>query len=207
MTPCDDFEIRLYCDCQRDNQSACDPLVPHVEDVEDCRRFYHCVPRDGYTELVQKHCEFGTIFNPKTLICDWPQVVYDLKPACRNPQTDNKVIPCDRVCNSYLYKLRTDDRCASGSDCSGCFNGSMECPGDYFWYDSETCAPIQDCSCVSNYGFIVEVSIKKPKSPFFITDIWSLMSYFKNFLENMGQKFGNILITFAFFSKIVNQSG
>jgi len=58
--------------CADDQSSAPEPVQT------DCTKFYQCA--EGAVSV--QECADGTVFNPKTLVCDWPQNV----PEC-NPRT------------------------------------------------------------------------------------------------------------------------
>jgi len=58
--------------CTDDESSAPEPVQT------DCTKFYQCA--EGAVSV--QECADGTVFNPKTLVCDWPQNV----PEC-NPRT------------------------------------------------------------------------------------------------------------------------
>ena len=63
---------------------GCDTARPHIEHETDCSKFYHCVPGayGGHPRRVLKECGPGTLFNPQTMTCDWPNVVTAIKPEC-----------------------------------------------------------------------------------------------------------------------------
>ena len=65
-------------------EGECDPSIPHVQHDASCKIFYHCT-RGLYGQnyqLVEKQCGPGTMYNPSTMICDWPQSVYLVRPDC-----------------------------------------------------------------------------------------------------------------------------
>lgn len=63
----------------------CDPARPHSPHPTNCYMFYHCVQRLGYVEKVEKTCNPPTMFNPDTMICDWPESVRKIRPECGVP--------------------------------------------------------------------------------------------------------------------------
>jgi hypothetical protein len=60
----------------------CDPARPHSAHPTDCYKFYHCVDRLTSIEQVEKTCNPPTMFNPDTMVCDWPESVMRLRPEC-----------------------------------------------------------------------------------------------------------------------------
>ena len=62
----------------------CNPAVPHTAHETDCKLFYHCFTGFyGNPPIkVLKECGPGTLFNPKTMICDWEDSVVNIKPEC-----------------------------------------------------------------------------------------------------------------------------
>lgn len=60
----------------------CDPARPHTPHPSDCYIFYHCVDRLNGIEQVEKTCNPPTMFNPDTMICDWPESVMKVRPEC-----------------------------------------------------------------------------------------------------------------------------
>ena len=63
----------------------CDVSLINTIYPGDCQAFYHCVGAPGSPgKAVKKKCGPGTIFNPFSLICDWPSNVYKIRPEC-NP--------------------------------------------------------------------------------------------------------------------------
>ena len=59
----------------------CDPARPHSPHPTNCYLFYHCV--DGVKGIVylEKTCHPPTMFNPDTMICDWPESVMRIRPC------------------------------------------------------------------------------------------------------------------------------
>lgn len=63
--------------------TICDPSVPHVEHPNSCYKFLHCQPAvNGSYVYAVKTCYPDTMFNPKSMICDWPDSVKKIKPSC-----------------------------------------------------------------------------------------------------------------------------
>lgn len=60
----------------------CDPARPHSAHPTNCYSFYHCVDRLTGIEQVEKTCNPPTMFNPDTMVCDWPESVMRLRPEC-----------------------------------------------------------------------------------------------------------------------------
>lgn len=91
---CHDYEVRVLCDCSslqdpkttvatvRPVMDRCDPFQPHVQHPTSCHLFYHCVDRPSGVEMVEKTCNPPTMFNPFTMICDWPESVIRVRPEC-----------------------------------------------------------------------------------------------------------------------------
>jgi hypothetical protein len=44
--------------------------------------FYQCVDRIGGVEQVEKTCQPPTMYNPDTMVCDWPEAVIRIRPDC-----------------------------------------------------------------------------------------------------------------------------
>ena len=65
----------------------CDPARPHLPHPTDCYLFYHCVERTDSVEMVEKTCNPPTMFNPVTMICDWPESVIKISPHCATTTT------------------------------------------------------------------------------------------------------------------------
>ncbi len=63
----------------------CDPAVPNVKHETSCKSFYHC--DDSRHQLVLKECGPGTLFNPVSMICDWPNAVSLVRPECAEGDT------------------------------------------------------------------------------------------------------------------------
>ncbi|EFA10333.2 hemocytin [Tribolium castaneum] len=87
---CQDFEIRVLCQCEEATTTVvtpCDPVKPHKEHPTNCHIFYHC--EDGPTgpKYVEKTCGPSMYYNPVTMICDWPYAVEEIKPECKQPET------------------------------------------------------------------------------------------------------------------------
>ncbi|KAM3961249.1 LOW QUALITY PROTEIN: hemolectin [Aphomia sociella] len=81
---CPDFEIRVYCDCEETFQclNADRPSQPHPK---NCSQFYECTPdllNPDKPHTTLKSCVAGTMYNPKTMVCDWPASVIELRPEC-----------------------------------------------------------------------------------------------------------------------------
>lgn len=55
---------------------------PNKEHPTDCHLFYECAPTDNGFELVEKSCGRDMMYNPRTMVCDWPAAVQLLKPNC-----------------------------------------------------------------------------------------------------------------------------
>jgi hypothetical protein len=63
----------------------CDPKIPHIEHPNSCYKFLHCQPAsNGSFMYAVKTCYPDMMFNPATMICDWPSSVMILKPKCKS---------------------------------------------------------------------------------------------------------------------------
>lgn len=108
---CLDYEIRVLCDCSSSQEQKtsttrapattkkhgpadrCDPARPHIQHPTSCYLFYHCVDRLNGIELVEKTCNPPTMFNPITMICDWPDAVMKIRPDCGHSPTTTSIKP------------------------------------------------------------------------------------------------------------------
>ena len=72
-------------------QSMINVIVPG-----DCSAFYHCTGTQG--NKVRKQCAPGTLFNPVTMICDWPLNVYKARPECNPAYGGN-----DKVTKAVMF--------------------------------------------------------------------------------------------------------
>lgn len=68
-------------------RETCDPNIPHVEHPNSCYKFLHCSPTsNGSYFYAVKTCYPDMMFNPKSMVCDWPNEVRRVKPQClKNP--------------------------------------------------------------------------------------------------------------------------
>ena len=63
--------------------TICDPSVPHIEHPKSCYKFLHCMPSpNGSYIYAVKTCYPDMMFNPSSMVCDWPASVKAIKPAC-----------------------------------------------------------------------------------------------------------------------------
>lgn len=60
----------------------CDPARPNSPHPTSCHLFYQCLDRLGGVEQVEKTCQPPTMYNPDTMVCDWPEAVMRLRPEC-----------------------------------------------------------------------------------------------------------------------------
>ena len=205
--PCHDYEIRVLCDCaddieilsypttmpypqvipqkiiqykttERPHSDKCDPTVPHIEYPGDCNKFLHCQPTiDGSWRYVEKTCGPSMMFNPESMVCDWPDSVILQKPSCgktapivTQSEPEGKctygevysacAVPCGKSCHFYERILKKQGVCYSGSEpcIEGCTPyGSAMCIGKMLWRDNSTCVTVEDCPCISNEGYLVKV--------------------------------------------------
>lgn len=100
--PCDDYEMRVYCDCGPQKPvpptkphklvTVCDPTIPHVEYPGSCYKFRHCQPTiDGGWVYAIKTCGPTMMYNPLTMTCDHIANVVAMKKECggRDPHHDS----------------------------------------------------------------------------------------------------------------------
>ena len=69
-------------------QDTCDEALINVIVPGDCSAFFHCTGLQS--PKVKKQCAPGTLFNPVTLICDWPLNVYKVRPECNQESLASK---------------------------------------------------------------------------------------------------------------------
>lgn len=63
--------------------TICDPSVPHIEHPKSCYKFLHCQPSlNGSYIYAVKTCYPDMMFNPISMVCDWPASVKAIKPDC-----------------------------------------------------------------------------------------------------------------------------
>lgn len=87
----------------------CDKNVPHVEYPGDCEKFLHCQPmNDGTYKYAEKTCGPTMLFNPITMICDWPAAVLAIKPTCGHMEIHETT--------SAKYIEEKDTRCPPGME-------------------------------------------------------------------------------------------
>lgn len=124
--PCDDYEMRVYCDCGlktpkkppklRKLDSVCDPTIPHVEYPGSCYKFRHCQPKaDGGWSYAIKTCGPSMMYNPLTMTCDHIANVVAMKPECGGRNVDN-----DSVEDSYEDNNEIPNQCPPGQTWSEC---------------------------------------------------------------------------------------
>ena len=72
--------------------TLCDTTIPHVEHPFSCYKFLHCQPAaNGSWVFAEKTCGPHTMFNPVTMICDWPVSVKEIKPNCKTNPGETEV--------------------------------------------------------------------------------------------------------------------
>lgn len=157
------------------------PATSHVEYPGDCRKFLHCtVTTEGSWAYVEKECGPGTMFNPVAMVCDHIAVMMQMKPDCGVskpvqpvPVVESKcppgkvwsecAVPCGRACHFYGNYLIKSGLCtAAHNSCEkGCIpaGSAVNCPHGQFWRDDKVCVDISDCTCVSDDGILVKVSL------------------------------------------------
>lgn len=158
--------------------TVCDPKIPNVEHPFSCTKFLQCVMTQNssfvYTE---KTCGDTTMFNPKSMVCDWPANVQAIKPKCSLSPTEQLrevkpvcpagfvwsecAIPCNRACNYYKQQLRVSGNCTIASnDCiPACLpiGSALTCEYPKLWRDSKSCVDLQACTCIGPNNEILKV--------------------------------------------------
>ncbi|XP_025836285.1 hemocytin [Agrilus planipennis] len=178
--PCEDFEIRVKCQCEETTSSTattppvttvatvitaspCDLTTPNQEHPTDCHLFYECVTNMlGQAELVEKSCGSGTLYNPKTYVCDWAANVISIKPQCgegslcpSGEKFDSCAVDCNNMCMYYKYLMKQNGFCNNYEDCvKGCVSElkPSSCPNGMLWSSNQTCVQKQNCMCVTDQG-------------------------------------------------------
>lgn len=201
---CFDYEIRVLCDCG-DNElvptqkpsfippvypmippirptqyyiKMCDPSIPHIEHPYSCSKFLHCLPAtNGSWIYAEKTCGDSMMFNPISMICDWPETVKAMKPKCQTkpeqlepepvPAESGRIIkecpvgyvfsdcalPCGRTCHYYGQSLKLAGNCTTQANtCKpGCIPiGSVaNCQNPKLWRDPSSCVTTADCTCMA----------------------------------------------------------
>lgn len=155
----------------------CDPSVPNVEHPFSCTKFLQCVmAQNGSFVFAEKTCGDTMMFNPKSMVCDWPSSVKALKPKCGlKPEEPIKyqrecptgyvysdcAIPCNRACNYYNQQLKISGNCSMAShDCiPGCMpiGSVLSCEHPKLWRDWKSCVDIQSCTCMGPNNEILKV--------------------------------------------------
>lgn len=89
--------IALFCQNSEQakntmTRTLCDPRTDIAEHPICCNKFLRCQEktRDFFT-FVEQTCGPDMLFNPVTLVCDWPAQVISIKPEC-DPSYENDVI-------------------------------------------------------------------------------------------------------------------
>lgn len=150
--PCDDYEMRVFCDCAPTKKTpplptpeklitVCDPTIPHVEYPGDCFKFRHCQPTtDGGWKYAIKTCGPSMMYNPLSMTCDHIPNVVALKSECGvaeneiPPYFEQKcppgqkwsecAVPCRKSCVYYGNLLIKNGLCKLSSD--DCEPGCVE---------------------------------------------------------------------------------
>lgn len=76
----------------------CDPARPNSPHPTSCHLFYQCVDRLNGVEQVEKTCQPPTMYNPETMVCDWPEAVMRIRPDCGTVATTTIKPPTDGPC-------------------------------------------------------------------------------------------------------------
>lgn len=165
--------------------SICDPAIPHVEKLGNCHDFYHCTMNTSSVwTFVDKTCGKDMMFNPQAMVCDHIANVKRMKPSCgendggtitvTKEQYEKKcppgmvwsecAVPCGRACHFYDKFLQKSGQCTgSWNSCEkGCISALAvkDCKPGYYWRDDKVCVKKADCTCQSDDGNVVKVSIK-----------------------------------------------
>ncbi|XP_017781781.1 PREDICTED: hemocytin [Nicrophorus vespilloides] len=142
--PCPDFEIRVLCKCEEEPVTTvvpCDVRKPNEEHPDDCHKFRQCSPITG---LVEKTCGPNMLYNPDTMICDWPQNVLKIKPQCEEQITKETISEVGNEPEVVTAGIEEDilDK------------GEPACPDGYVM---DSCAIECDRMCL-HYSYIVKES-------------------------------------------------
>jgi len=128
------------------NDQPCDPnAAPHVEYPGDCHKFKHCMPQqDGTYKYAIKNCGDSMMYNPISMVCDWPAAVIAIKPECGQPGTSRP----DRVYPDLDIDEARENGVCKPSDKLTEYRGDCdkyyECastPTGQFQYVIKTCGP------------------------------------------------------------------
>lgn len=126
---CQDFEIRVYCDCRSKHKKpksrtttttesptlglegkSCDPLKPNVESPKNCYDFYQCQDVSNGAAFVKKTCGPSMYYNPVSMVCDWPYSVTEIKPECLNATETATETPIEKVIPVIVPTIKPDYR-------------------------------------------------------------------------------------------------
>ena len=199
---CFDFEIRVYCECGDVTKPTiirtlpklttvipvqpesyikmCDPSIPNVEHPFSCSKYLQCImAQNGSFVYTEKTCGDSMMFNPKSMVCDWPASVKSIKPKCGSLSVElskpikyerkcptgyvysDCAIPCNRACNYYKQQLHISGNCTlASSDCiPGCMpvGSALTCEYPKLWRDSQSCVNLQSCTCIGPNDQILKV--------------------------------------------------
>lgn len=157
---------------------VCDPKIPNVEHPQSCSMFLQCVmSQNGSFAYIEKTCGDSMLFNPKSMVCDWPASVKAVKPKCATEQPletlqtlktcppgyvwSNCALPCNRACNFYKQQLHLAGNCSLASnDCiAGCMpvGSATTCEYPKLWRDWQSCVDLQSCTCMGPNNEILKV--------------------------------------------------
>ena len=70
----------------------CDTTHPNKAHPTDCRIFYQCAPTLNGLELIEKTCGPTMMYNPISQVCDWPGIVFSIRPECMFSDTTKVTI-------------------------------------------------------------------------------------------------------------------
>lgn len=82
----------------------CDPARPNSIHPTNCHSFYQCVDRLNGVEQVEKTCQPPTMYNPESMICDWPQTVMKIRPECGRSDGSTTPVPKTRPTPAPVVK-------------------------------------------------------------------------------------------------------
>ena len=106
-------------------QDSCDEALINVIVPGDCSAFFHCTGLQS--PKVKKHCAPGTLFNPVTLICDWPLNVYKVRPECNpgSPASKQPVISTSTTSTPDRFNRENNSAVAEATTISSISGGLL----------------------------------------------------------------------------------
>ncbi|RVE53530.1 hypothetical protein evm_001900, partial [Chilo suppressalis] len=130
------------------------PSYPHPK---DCAKFYECTPdmlNPEKIHTVEKSCAAGTMYNPNSMVCDWPAAVLAIRPECgkATPETTTTTTtttttPSTTTTTPSTTEVTTRSRCPPGQEFVECARRCDQLCDYYKKITVETgeCAPGKKC--------------------------------------------------------------